>query len=440
MALDDIVNLTITVASSAPTREGFGVPLVASYHAVGSPARVKTYKKASDMLTAGHTVNQGAYKKAAILCSQENKVKNFLVGRLANAIAQTVTLVCTSATADDVYAIDVTPQGSAKVEIRRTVPGASSTSAEATALAALIDALPGITAAAVGSTVTVTTTAAGDITTFEDWSVNLQFKDTSADPGIAADLAAIKAENNTWYVLLLDSTSEAVINAAAAWCQANGKLFIASTSDWGVQDQATTTDVASDLKGNGYTHTATYYNGRKNPSQLDAGIAGARLPYRPGEDSWNFKAVAGVPAEQTTAAQIASFVAKYCNWFEVISGLNLTQGQGKVASGSYVDITRGIDWLKAEIKVRCLQLLANSKKVPFTDKGIGQVKSAVNGALLAGVRVGLLADTPAPLVTAPKAADVDTINKAARNLPEVEFTATLQGAIDSVGIAGLISL
>ena len=51
------------------------------------------------------------------------------------------------------------------------------------------------------------------------------------------------------------------------------------------------------------------------------------------------------------------------------------------------------------------------------------------------VRTGFLAEDPAPAVLAPKAADVSSADKAARNLPGVTGTATLAGAINSTQVA-----
>ena len=113
---------------------------------------------------------------------------------------------------------------------------------------------------------------------------------------------------------------------------------------------------------------------------------------------------------------------------------------GTVASGEYIDVVRGRDWLSTRLAEDVFGLFASLEKVPFTDQGIALVETAVRGVLQEGVNAGLLSSNPAPVVTVPKAADVSALNKASRMLPDVNFTATLSGAIHKAEINGTISV
>lgn len=93
----------------------------------------------------------------------------------------------------------------------------------------------------------------------------------------------------------------------------------------------------------------------------------------------------------------------------------------------------------AEIQFRVYSIFVNSNKIPFTDPGIDAVKSAVLSALAAGINAGGLAKSPAPVVSAPSAAEVDAATKANRELPNVTFTCTLAGAIHTADVAGTVS-
>ena len=53
--------------------------------------------------------------------------------------------------------------------------------------------------------------------------------------------------------------------------------------------------------------------------------------------------------------------------------------------------------------------------------------------------MGILAADPAFTVTAPAVADVSAGDKTARTLPDVDFDATLAGAIHKVEISGTVS-
>ncbi len=120
-------------------------------------------------------------------------------------------------------------------------------------------------------------------------------------------------------------------------------------------------------------------------------------------------------------------------------------GHGTSASGEFLDITQGIDWLRAEIQTRVFGRLVNLPKVPFTDLGIDIVLSEIEGALKTGVNVGFLdpgdgIDIPAPAATAPKVADISSTDRANRHLPEVKFSARMQGAVHDLDINGTLTV
>lgn len=117
-----------------------------------------------------------------------------------------------------------------------------------------------------------------------------------------------------------------------------------------------------------------------------------------------------------------------------------------MASGEYIDVIRGRDWLTARLRERIFGLLANVRKVPYTQGGIDQVVSQVDAQLREGIGAGYLSgDIPEGqelpfIVTAPEIGDISQADKIARLLPDVAFTATLAGAIHAVEINGTIQV
>ena len=117
-----------------------------------------------------------------------------------------------------------------------------------------------------------------------------------------------------------------------------------------------------------------------------------------------------------------------------------------MASGEFIDVIRGRDWLTARLRERIFGLLINARKVPFTNAGIDQVTSEVSAQLTEGIGAGYLSpdnlegqDVPF-VVTAPTAQEVSKADKIARLLPNVAFEATLAGAIHAVQINGSIQV
>jgi hypothetical protein len=299
-----------------------------------------------------------------------------------------------------------------------------------------------------GTKVVVTATDAGMVIPYASRSDTLALRDASADPGIATDLAAIKLAVPDWYGLLLDSNSEAEVEAAAAWAESNGKLFVPQSADTLCLDSASTTDVAADLQTANYGRTALWWHPDIGTltSWLGAGILGNRLPADPGSDTWAYKTVAGVASYVLTETQKTNLHAKNAGTYTEIAGIDVTE-QGKVAGGEWIDVVRGIDWLRARLSERIFGLLANNAKVPYTDAGVDLVKGEVFAQLRDGVTVGLFSpgtpgdpDDPPPRVSAPLVKDVPLADRQARLLPDVEFFARLAGAIHAVEVTGTVSV
>ncbi|MFX0205152.1 MAG: DUF3383 family protein [Candidatus Hodarchaeota archaeon] len=165
---------------------------------------------------------------------------------------------------------------------------------------------------------------------------------------------------------------------------------------------------------------------------------GEVFPYDPGESNWAFKTLTGITSYSLTGAQKTTIEGKECNFYNEISGIDVTRW-GTVGSGEYIDIIRGTDWLKARIQQRVFTPLTQLRKIPFTDAGVQIVVSELRGALQEGVDRGLLAEGSIE-IDYPAVADVSVADKANRLLPDVEFRADYAGAINKTEINGIISL
>jgi hypothetical protein len=435
MPLSDIVLISIGVTGNQPTQQGFGVPLIASYHTV-YPNRVRSYSSLAGV-AADFASTTPTYKAASALFSQSPRPPIVKVGRRALAFTQGFTLTCLQATTGVVYSFSIAGHA-----LTYTVPsGSPTTTTVATAITSLITALSvsGLTATSSGAVITIAATAGLLFDCLPD-TVNMSFADTTADPGIATDLAAIVAEDPAWYLLLLDSQGDAEIEAAAAYAQAESPsiFFLYNTSDSACATSSSG-DVMSTLKTDAYTKCAGLFSQTQLLSYSAAAWAGEMLPTQPGSENWAFKTLAGVPADNLTTAQIHYVEGKNASVYTTLAGINFTQF-AKVPSGEWIDVERGLDWLSSTMSTDLLGLLLNNSKVPFTDPGISLIQSTISGRLQNAVDVGLLAANPKYVVTVPTAASVSPTDKGNRNLPNVTFTATLAGAINSVQVLGTVNL
>jgi hypothetical protein len=374
--------------------------------------------------------------------SQNPRPGTVKIGKRNLPYTQVIRITPINTTEDYVYEFNVTV-GSTVTAISYTVLAAATVATIVTALQALVDAITGVSATDNTTHLTVTTGAAGTLVDYDgfDEPDNFTFQDMTTDPGITTDLAAIEgADPDGWYCLLLDSQGEAEVLATAAWIEARKKIFIYNTMDHGCVDVSVTDDVMSDLQAQSYARTAGLFGMAKLLNFSAAGWAGQRLPSDPGSSTWSYKTLAGVTVDSAlTGAHLASIEGKNGNHYTLVASVPVTR-YGTTASGEFIDVTRFIDWLDARIKERIFGILINNEKIPYTDSGVDLMRGAILAQLRQGIDAGGLAADPAPTVIAPLVADIDVSDKANRILPDIEFQATLAGAIHKLVINGTLSV
>lgn len=431
-----VVVLNITRATLGVQQSGFGVPMILSANAAFIE-RIRFYADLDEVeVDFATTTVEWAY--AAALFGQTIQPEQIAIGRCANKPTQKYTLTPTAA---NLTLYRVTING----ENFDFTSDADGTAAEiVTGLIALINASSGHTLTATGtSTLILTADAVGNYNAVSVADVTLlSIIQDHADPGLAADLAAIANISNAWYFILYPYGSKACGAVIATYAEANKKIYLADSNDTASISVVVGTDTATSLMGaakaGAYERTSVWYH--ENPGvELAAALCGRLAPTEPGSETWDLKKLTGPTASDLTSTHLTNADAKNGNYYIEIGGQGATQ-LGKVASGEYIDVIRFLDWLEARIAEAVYSVLINADKVAYTDAGIALIQGAIENVLTQGVEVGGLAADPAPRVTVPKASAASTANKAARHLTGVKFSGTLAGAIHKVTIAGNVSL
>lgn len=262
----------------------------------------------------------------------------------------------------------------------------------------------------------------------------------NGDATVAASLNAIQNENNEWYGVVVDQAMNADFDDIAAWVESAKKFAIFWTTDADTPDATKSTDLASVLKAAGYERSAVIYHVQPSTGAdyPDAAWMGEGFPYDPGTSTWAYKTLRGVTSDKLTGNQETALKNKNCNYYMVVGGVAITQ-EGKVASGEWIDIIIGTDWIEARLRESVYSALVNNRKLPYDDSGITVVEGLVKGVLKDAAAKGILQEDSIQ-VTVPKYADIPQADKLARHLPDVKFTALYQGAIHRVTINGTISV
>jgi hypothetical protein len=441
-AIDEIVQVTISQQTAAVSRAGFGVPLVfgSASASSGWTEKFRTYTGMTGV-AADFGTSDTEYKMAAALFAQSPAPASIMIGKRAANVAAVKTLT---------FAGDIITDNTVALKVNGatvTVPFNSTHAQTMTDLDTAISAVEGIASVTIGgsgSRIATITATEGYELTLADCTVTGGVSHTTgtfavseAGKTVASELDLLRLETDAFYAVLLTSTVFADQLTCAAWTESQKKIYLTRSNVAGIL-AATTTDIAARLHALSYHRSAVMYYGSTDDYR-DAAWAGACLPLDPGSETWKFKTLVGVVPDSLTTTQITNAQGKRCNLYRTIGGINVTS-EGYAASGRFLDQTRGIDWLEARLQEDVFQVLATTPKVPYTDAGVMLITAPIRARLANGVAVGLLADDPAPTVTAPLVADVNVTDRANRLLPDVTFSATLAGAIHSVQIAGVVSV
>lgn len=434
--LDEIVNVSISLATTSVQRAEFGVQLIAAPHASFSEL-TRTYTdfdatNADNLPASVQTALQAAFSQTP----HPTRVK---VGRLS---VDKVTIAPADAVAGATYSLKINGT------VVSVVAAASPTLATiSTQLATAINtAALGVTATAVTGTVElVFTGAVKAITAFV--KIVWVSQTPSSTVTMAQDLAAISAVDNAWYVLHLTERTKQRQLDAAAYIETQEKLFITASDEAGILVQATTTDLASMLKAANYLRTMLAYDANAATEYMDVAWASRVLPLQPGSETWALKQLSGVTSDNISATERASVLSKNANTFERYSESISVTNPGKVSFGEWADVVRFRDWLKDTIQGDMVQTLVSRSKVPYSDQGLQLLGNRLRATLREGQRVGGIAPdevdannvgVPGFNVTIPRSADVSPATKATR-IASFGFNARLAGAIHVVNISGALA-
>ena len=277
-------------------------------------------------------------------------------------------------------------------------------------------------------------------------SIVIGLEDTGES--FAQALAAIAAVDNTWYYVVRATSelADADIAAASSWLTANKKFCILGTADANVLTETAGVDVtsvpalmnaAAFVKGaciyNSLIRTATV--GSEALGYADAAFASALAVRTPGSYTTDYINLAAVTPDVIDGAGVTNALAKNCNFYHTVAGLNFTE-EGRTtdgnALGEWIDTMVGVDWLEARVQEAMITLFYNAtqrgEKITYTDKGISALEGECRGIMDLAVDNDFLSGYT---ITAAKAADQTTADKAARTFNGLVINGTLAGAIQT---------
>lgn len=440
MSLTTIVQVVISRQTSAPSRAGFGVPMLLSNEAsavAGFTERARIYTDVAGLTTDGFATGSAAVAAATRIFSQNPRPTQLVVGRRANLTSMSIVLTVSQVVDNTLYRVTING-----TDFDFTSGVATTDLLIATGLVSAINlgSEPVTALDNVDGTFDLDADVAGEIFTLVTDRSFITQKDGTVDPGVVADLTAIRTAvdgNDDWYALHNDNPSAAETLSLAAQVETLERIFGAVSADDDIL-AAPTTDVGGVLAGFSYIRTFLMYH--PTPGLFpQAGWTGVMLPKDPGSATWMFKTVVGIADTVFTPTELTNLDAKNVNRYIEVATLDMTE-EGRMAGGLFIDETRGIDFIVARIRENAFGALKNADKISYEDDGINIVVNEVWGVMGLGISQSIFTNDPAPTVTAPRAKDVSSVDRGNRLLPDINFSARLAGAIHAVQVNGIVTV
>lgn len=437
----NIVNVNISLQTSAVSRTGFGTALFIG-SGVWFTERVRTYTSLTQVAEDVPTTSN-EYLAATKAFAPDVKPSQFKLGRrdvdemeftpeAATAIGQT-------------YAITVVGTDDVAVEASFvTVTGSETASTIATALVASLAGVVGVTVT--DNTGSFSLSKAGTdpyaVTLVDRLTFSATTTETASDT-----ITAIRAEDDDWYFLATDDHTDAFVMSVAAQVESTQKQYFVALQDVTnlVAYSETGTDTIAKLAQNEYSRTAAWYHHEADTTFPELQYITLGSTFDAGKIAWGDNRVLGGSAAKNattgiplSATEKTNLVAKNANFTETVGGIVITR-QGTTSSGNWIDEIRDRDFAVARTTESLQNLLINTPKLPYTDPGIAKVENTLAGTYSRMVETDtqpniLQRDNPY-VIDLPRRKNIDIAEITARTLTG-KVTLFLSGAILVVNING----
>jgi hypothetical protein len=203
------------------------------------------------------------------------------------------------------------------------------------------------------------------------------------------------AQGQQFYMAYMcgDSITNADIQSAAAYIETQMKTLVYDTSDAACLNGSDSDDIFSIIKALSYERTLGLYSGTPYAAAAVMGYAmGANDGTANSAYTLAYKTLKGITTDDISETQLASVKAKNGNAYVLRGGYYMGVEQGRMANNEPFDTRLGLDQLANNIQLSVMDLLSNTKtKVPQTEGGMTQIKTAVEAECEKAVRTRFLA-------------------------------------------------
>jgi hypothetical protein len=453
--IQEVVDVTISVQSSAVARVGFDSALIAGNGGTGTNDGnfsagfvnhdVRKYTSLPQLVADVHIKpDSDVIKLATATFAQIPAIPTVYVARIdeGTPAVQISTLTFQNIPLITGQSVEVKINGSAIA----ASPVAWVTDHDTTmaAIASAIQAESGV-ATAVSSTVgggddentiTITGTAVGvsfqtiaDVKTGTtvDESIAQVITTPATDKILGSDINAIVATDPSFFGYVHTFTSNADAETAAAALAANKKV--------GMFKFATVNSIPN--LGTNYSSAWYTSSADANKKWIDGSAISTMLGREIGSYNPAYLSLELTDASKITASDEALLRAGHANQYSNIGGSDLTYN-GRAGNGGWIDTYINVLWVEQRVTEDVFAVMKAADKVPYSDAGIVSLAGAVSARLQIAEDKGIIAKTPKFTVEVPLVSDVSAVDKANHVLDAINFTAYVEGSVSTVKINGTI--
>ncbi|HNI89870.1 MAG TPA: DUF3383 family protein, partial [Leptospiraceae bacterium] len=259
----------------------------------------------------------------------------------------------------------------------------------------------------------------------------------SSFANLETELAELRNEGkDAWYYLLITSRAKADIAIADSYINALEKIGVFASNDQTITSTGDRTVIIISNNAGDFP---------------DAAIVGRCAAEPIGSITWDSKQMSGQNNSQVTMSEQSTLLAKNFNLIREMGGVDVFW-EGKTASGQYIDVIQGRDYLKARLAEALYSLKINSKKIPAEQRGVDMVEASIREVFREAGRQGVVAGisnaTEAAKsdlgdfqykLTMPVWAELPFNDRANRKIP-ISFTATVGGGINTIQVNGVMGV
>ncbi|SDV49082.1 DUF3383 domain-containing protein [Chitinasiproducens palmae] len=472
LSVSNVVNVSVSLSPTDAATRNFGaLLLIGSTPVIDVQERIRVYADLDDVAT-DFGIAAPEYAAAVRFFSQSPQPALLYMGRWAQGASSGLLRGASlPATQQAIGNFNTIANGSFSLEVdgvARSVTGLDLTGAtNLNGVASAINAkLTQATTSWDGTRFIMTSKTSGAASAVGRAASTGSGTDLSAKLGLAAgtSVGGVEAEplvqavnaladlSTDWYGLALatPNVSDQDILSVAAYVEAASpaRVFGVTTQNAAALDAQSVNDVASALKGAGYSRTFVQFSS----TDAYAAISALGRAFTVDFDGSNttitlkFKREPGVTAETLSQSQANALKSKNCNVFINYQNGTAILQEGVMSNGTFFDERHGLDWLQNDVQTEVYNLLLDQPKIPQTDAGVGLIQTVVESRLSQAVTNGLIAPgvwngpplgdivtgqtlskgfyTYAPLIGTQSAAA-----RAARQAPTIQAALKLAGAI-----------